>query len=71
MKRLAGWIAGAMAVALIAGTASAQQAAGPRFEVDQKHIDLGGLVRGEVTEALFVIRNSGGSALEIVGVRPG
>jgi hypothetical protein len=71
MRRLAGFLAGTMAVVLIAGTASAQQAAGPRFEVDQKHVDLGGLVRGEVTEAIFVIRNSGDTALEIVGVRPG
>jgi hypothetical protein len=61
MRRLAGFLAGTMAVVLIAGTASAQQAAGPRFEVDQKHVDLGGLVRGEV----------GDTALEIVGVRPG
>ena len=71
MRRLAGFLAGAMTAALIAGTASAQQVAGPRLEVDQKHVDLGGLVRGEVTEAIFVIRNTGGSALEIVGVRPG
>jgi hypothetical protein len=71
MKRLTGFLAGAVTAALIAGTVSAQPAAGPRFEVDQKHVDLGGLVRGEVTEAVFVIRNSGDAPLQIVGVRPG
>ena len=71
MRRLTAILACATTVVLLAGTAPAQPVAGPRFEVDQKHVDLGGLLRGEVTEAIFVIRNSGGSPLEIVGVRPG
>jgi hypothetical protein len=60
-----------MVAALFGGAVPAQAPAVPRFEVDQKIIDLGEMIRGEVAEAVFVIRNGGGAALEILDAHPG
>ena len=46
-------------------------ATGPRIASDQLEIDLGEVVKGDVVEARFELRNTGDELLQIVRVKPG
>lgn len=45
--------------------------AAPRLEAENETVDLGGVTRGEVIEADFVIHNTGDEILRITHVNPG
>jgi hypothetical protein len=46
-------------------------ATGPRISSDRHEIDLGEVVKGDVVETRFELRNTGDELLQIVRVKPG
>ena len=62
---------GTVPPALAAGDDPVAVAGYPRAEVPEEVVDLGQVVRGEVREATFAVRNAGKAALHILHVAPG
>ena len=56
---------------LVAGMASTAATAGPVLEVEQRELHVGEIVRGELIEAEFTLRNAGDQVLRIDRVKPG
>ena len=50
---------------------AATPAQAPHIEFEVKEINLGKVVRGEMVEGAFTVRNTGSAVLEIVKVKPG
>lgn len=55
---------------LLGATLDLSALAQPRVEVDRHEVDLGVLVKGEVAEARFEMRNVGDAPLHILSVKP-
>jgi len=49
----------------------ARSAVGPRIQCDVREVDFGDVVKGDVVEGRFELRNSGDEMLNIVRVKPG
>ena len=49
----------------------ARSAVGPRIQTDIREFDFGEVVKGDVVEGRFELRNAGDEMLEIVRVKPG
>ena len=49
----------------------ASSAVGPRIQADVREVDFGEVVKGDVVEGRFELRNRGDEMLNIVRVKPG
>ncbi len=78
MKRSRGLLPLLASVVLVAGfvpdsarAADPEPSGAPRLTIDNAVVDLGLVIKGQVAEARFALRNLGDGTLHILGAKPG